>query len=179
MATDLTGLQARVSLGVTATPKKEIDLSTPKAPLNLSDVIQFAFGSDADQADQIWWGRRTIGPGATDTLDLAGSLTNAFGGSVTFDNIKAILIFNRSDTAIGAHTATDAAIQIGGAANEFTGPLSAAGTFDVPAGGFAGFATPEADGWAVTPDTADELDVTNLDGVEEALYDIVIIGESA
>ena len=183
MATDLTALIAKIAIAVTATAKKSLDLAVPQAGLEANKVFALAFGTGADQANQIWWDRRTLAKGADEgtNLDLAGTLSNAFGATITFANVKAILVFNRSDETLDEHTATDAEISVGGAdANEFQGPFKAAtDAIKVPAGGAFVALNPAADGWAVTVDTADILLVTNEDADDEALYDIVLIGESA
>ena len=181
MATDLTALVASVSIAVNATAKKSIDLSVPEAVLDAGKKVSLAFGSGVGQADQVWWDRRSLAGAASEEIDLAGSLTNAFGATVTFANIKAIVVFNRSDQSLSGHTATDAEISVGGAAaNEFQGPFKASGdAMKLPAGGAFVALDPAADGWTVTAGTGDKLKVLNEDGSDEALYDIIVIGESA
>jgi len=182
MATDLTGLVVALGIDFSALVKKAIDLSTPEASLKFSEkALALAFGTGENQANQIWWDRRTLAGDASENLDLAGSLTNAFGGTVTFANVKAIIVLNRSDQAIGAHEATDAEISVGGAAaNEFQGPFEAAtDAIRVPAGGVLLITNPQADGWTVTATDNDLLKVLNKDADDEALYDIILIGESA
>lgn len=188
MATHLTNLSARLSIALSAAAQKAIDLSTPEAKVTMKRVIDFAFGADAGKADLIWWDRRPIAKGADDDLDLAAVLVDAFNQVLTFANVKVILVINRSDEAmVGAgvaganHPATDAEVQVGGAASaQFQGPFAAAtDAIIVPAGSAFAIFKPGADGWAVTPTSADILGITNLDADDEALYDIVIVGESA
>lgn len=183
MATDLTALDLAIALSIAGSTQKGLDLSTPQDAINLSKSIAFAFGTGAGKGDQVFHDRRILAGGASEDLDLAGVLTNAYGATVTFAKVKAILIFNRSDetlTSPVAHTATDAEIAVGGAAaNEFQGPFQAAGdAIGIPAGGAFLIAGNWATGWAVTAGTGDLLKIENLDGSDEACYDIVIIGES-
>jgi len=181
MATDITGLSFEVNLDLSAIVQKAIDLATPNVPLKIAEkVLALTFGTGVSKANQVWWDRRTLAKTASEELDLAGGQTNAFGGTVTFANVKAILVFNRSDKALGAHTATDAVISVGGAAaNEFQGPFEAAtDAIRVPAGGMMLITNPSAAGWTVTATDADLLKILNKDADDEALYDIVLVGES-
>jgi len=139
------------------------------------------FGSDAEEADLVWHDLRTIAASADDDIDL-GALTDRFGQTLVFANVKAILIWNRTDeaTTAPAHTATTADVQVGGAAaNAFEAWVAAAGDIvgPFPEGGGCLLINPE--GWTVTADTGDILRVTNNDGANEALIEIVIIGDSA
>ncbi|HPM84092.1 MAG TPA: hypothetical protein PLF81_25485, partial [Candidatus Anammoximicrobium sp.] len=83
MATDLTALTAAIALSVRATAQKAIDLSTPEDALAKSKTINLAFGTGAAKANQIWSDRRTLGASASETIDLVGALSNAFGGTVS------------------------------------------------------------------------------------------------
>ena len=188
MATHLTNLSARVTIALSAVAQKAIDLSTPEAKVSLKQVFDIAFGVGADKADLIWWDRRPVAKDTTDDLDLAGSLTDGFGETLSFATIKVILVINRSDEAMAGagvagedHPATDAKIQVGGAASaEFQGPFAAADdAIIVPAGGVFVIHSPTIDGgWTVNATTHDILGITNLDADDEALYDIVLVGES-
>lgn len=184
MATDLTGLTMTAAVSVSGAIEKALDLTVPQDSLSVSKALAFAFGTGAGKANQIFHDRRTLAGGASETLDLSGVLVNPLGGTVTFAKVKAIILLNRSDEALGAHTATDAEVALGGAAaDEFVGPFQTAGdAIGVPAGGVFFIATRDAAGWAVVNDytgDADLIKVTNLDGVDQALYDIILIGESA
>lgn len=183
MATDLTALDGNISLSAIFATQKGLDLSTPADSLNISKILEYAFGTGAGKADQIWHDRRVLAASADEDLDLAGVLTNWAGATVTFANIKAIIVINRSDetTTSPAHTATDASITVGGAAaTQFVGPLvDATDKVQVEAGGVFLVATKTAAGWTVTAATADLLNIANEDGVDEALYDIVLVGEAA
>ena len=78
-----------------AVAQKAIDLATPEAKVGMKRVIDLAFGAGAGQADLIWWDRRTVAKDTTDQLDLAGNLVDAFGETLTFANVKAIILINR------------------------------------------------------------------------------------
>ena len=51
-------------------------------------------GTGAKQINVAWHDKRTLSYGASETLDLAGSLTGAWANTVTFDAVKALLIQN-------------------------------------------------------------------------------------
>lgn len=182
MATNLTDFIANIGLSITGVAEKALDLSTPKSKLSIAKNLALAFGSGAGKADQVWHDRRILAGGGSEDLDLSGVLINAFGDTITFANLKVIAIINRSDEVLPGHAvATDAEVSIApDATNGFDGPL--AGTTPkliVPAGGVLLVTNPTAAGWAVTADTGDLIVITNEDGSDQAIYDILVIGESA
>ena len=180
MATDLTGLTAEIEARIKLTAKRAIDMSTPEARLDLAALLAATFGTGAGKANQAWWDRRPLVGGANEELDLAGALTNAFGQTVTFASIIALLIVNRSGEGLLGQAVTDATIRIGGAASEWQGFFAAAGDkLDLVVGGGILVMNPTAAGWAVTATSADELKIENLDGADAAVYDIVVVGRQS
>jgi hypothetical protein len=184
MATDLSNLilTARIALDGVITKDKE--LAPSQYPIPLNESFAFTFGEGALKANQLFTDRRTLAGGASETLDLNGVLENPLGGTVSFDEVKGIVIVNRSDEALGEHDITDAEIRVGGAAaNEFQAFFAAAGDkLDLPAGAAFAMISPKSAGWNVVDEYAvmtDQLKIENLDGADEALYDIYIWGESA
>jgi hypothetical protein len=175
MATDLTGLVASLLVSTRVVAQKALDLSTPESSISKSKTHSLTFGTGAAKADMVWSDRRALGASANETLDLVGSLTNAFGVTVSFSKIKAILLHNRSDEQ---GTATDAALKLEpGAAppdNSITIPV-------LPAGGIVLVACSDANGFLGTlaGGSKDGIKITNLDGVDTLSYDIIVIGESA
>lgn len=183
MATDLTALTLSAAVSISGAVERGLDLSTPQDSLSVQKLLSYAFGTGAGKANQLFHDRRSLAGGASETLDLSGVLTNSMGGTVDFANVKCIIVFNRSNEALTPHAATDAEIAIGGAAaDEFLGPFQAAGdAIGIPAGGMFCIACNDAGGWAVVNDYTGDFDllkITNLDGADEALFDIVIVGES-
>lgn len=183
MATDFTALTTSLGITLSGTAQKSTDLSTTTDPLTITESLALTFGTGAGKADQRWHDRRLLAASASENLDLAGSLINAFGGTVTFANVKIIFVRNVSDetTTSPAHTATDAAIAVGAAAsNVFQGPFQdTTDAVNIAAGGVFLVGRADTSGWTVTASSGDMLKVANLDGADEAMYDIVIIGESA
>ena len=186
MATDLTGLIATIKIEIEAIAKKAVDLGIPEAVLKMSNLLKTAFGSAIGEADQIFWDRRVITGAGNDPLILAEAvptLTNPFGAPINFANIKAIVIFNRSDETLshadGDHTATDAGIVVLDTGSTFLGPCKtlAKGSI-IEAGGMYLATNPLAAGWSVTADSGDTLQVDNEDGSDEAMFDVLLIGDS-
>ena len=133
---------------------------------------QIASGTAASQADRIWADTRTVADGATDALDLSGTLTDAFGATVSFATLKAIVI-----AAASANTTTLTLARPAGA----TGVTLFAATSDalapISAGGLVCWVNPAA-GLTVTNSTADIINVVNSASAA-ANYDVILIGTSA
>jgi len=156
--------------------QNELSFSAPLASadgkLNISNAsysVDLADGDGDDQADQVWLDERTLTTGATDTLDLYGSLTDVFGMTVNFEKVKAILVAHKSGTA-GLHigyTATTALAALIGAAD--------ANRKIEPNGLF--FACSPDDGAAVAAGVSDSLVLKHdaADG-DPITYQIVIVG---
>lgn len=144
--------------------------STIDQNVTLAVSNAFANGTGADQANMVWSDERTLADDGTENIDLAGGLTDAFGTSITFTGIKAILIHNQSG---------DAGLEITPAvSNGFLGPFAdASDQITVPAGGQLLITNPSAAGWAVTAGTGDLLTLTHDGtGTSSLSYKIVIVG---
>ena len=131
-----------------------------------------ANGTGADQADLVFRDQRTLAATTGEDLDLAGSLTDSFGTTITFARVKMLYV---ASAAANGDT-----IAVGGAAaNQFINWV--ANATDIvnvsPGGAFMLFA-PGATGYAVTAGTGDLLKIYNAHSAE-GTYDIVIVGASA
>lgn len=173
MATDLTGLSGHIRIIAKMVALKALDKSVPADDLSYSKQVTYTYGTGANRVNQIWHDQRPLAGGAGEELDFAGSLLNAFGGSVTFANIKAIIVENAS-------TNSGTTITIGNAsANQFVGPFGAAAhTLTIKPGGFAAVCDVAADGWTVTANSGDKFKILNNDASNTATYNIIVIGES-
>ena len=137
-------------------------------------------GTSASQADRFYAISSTLAGGATSNVDLAGSLVDVFGNTITFARIKVIYVELTADT-------TSTGLSVGGhataaLANWITSTDSLAN--DAPAvkirnGGCFLLACTDATGYAVTATTADILKLTNLDGTNTATYKLALVGASA
>lgn len=165
-----TSILARLS----ATLTSALDLVTASAPLTRDLSFDWTSGTGANQADKVFSDSRTISASSSEDLDLAGSLVDALGATITFAKIKAILIEadtgNTNDVVLG-----------GAASNQFVGPFgSATHTIKVPPGGVFLLAAPKAAGLgSVTAGTGDLLKVANSSSGSSVTYRITIIGTSA
>lgn len=152
-----------------------LDLVTGSAPLSYRHRVSLASGTGAGQADLLFSDTRTVNASSNDDLDLAGSLTNAFGATLTFARIKALIV-----TAAAGNTNN---VLVGGdATNTFLTWVGAEADNVILRPGaclalFAGVA--DATGYAVTAGTGDLLRISNSGAGTSVTYDIVILGASA
>lgn len=132
-----------------------------------------ADGTGANQIKQIFSDTRTIAASGTDDLDLAGGLTNAFGASVTFTKIKALIVkasaANVNDVVVGGDGAAALASLFGDVTD----------TIRVKPGGLFCVVAPDNAGYAVTAGTADILQIANSGSGTGVTYDILILGVTA
>ena len=149
------------------------DLTVPSANFAFAQSIHLDNGTGANAADKLYADSNTLAASGNVDIDLAGSLTDALGASLTFARVKALFL-----RAAAGNTNN---VVIGGAAsNQFVGPFGAAAhTFAVKPGGFVGWVAPDATGWAVTAGTGDLLRIANSGAGTSVTYDVVIIGASA
>jgi hypothetical protein len=151
-----------------------IDLGTSRAPQSLSRQMQLSNGTGAGKADRVFSDRRTLAASANEDLDLAGTLVDAFGASITFARVKGIVIAaaaaNTNNVVIGNPTS-----------NAWATLLGATSTLTLRPGAFfaVGTGTADATGYAVTAATGDLLRITNSGAGTSVTYDLHIIGASA
>ena len=141
--------------------------SNAKQAIDLRGKVEWAVGTGADQADQIWEDRRTLAGGATEDLELQdGTESNGFGQTLTLTILKGIYINIVSG---------DGPLLIGGAvANQFDSLFGdVSDKFRVRKTIMV--ATGDATGYAVDAD--DVLKIANEDGGAAVTFDIVIIGK--
>jgi hypothetical protein len=163
-------------LGISASVRatKLLDLTSAVDELAFRRSVHLEDGTAAGKADRVFHDRRTLAASATEDLDLAGVLTDAFGAAVTFVKVKGLFIAaditNTNNVVIGA-----------AAANPWAALLGAAGTITLRPGASLGVMAGPADvtGYAVTAGTGDLLKVANSGAGTSVSYDIVIVGTSA
>ena len=145
------------------------DLTVTKDDLNLSAQEQFTPGTGNNQLDKVFADMRTLTGGASESLDLAASLVDSFGGTITFAKLKVLLIRNLSATQI---------LTIGNGSNPLINWVGAGThTVIIPPMGMLLLVAPLA-GYAVTPDTGDILKIANS-ATNPCDYQIVLAGTSA
>ena len=167
----MAGVNAEISLSIKAQQIGTADLGSPRMTLDpISEILQFTSGTDTvGKADLLFSDTRTLAASATEDLDLAGVLLDAFGNTITAAEIVAIFV--------KAAPANTNSVVIGGAETPFAGPLGATGTYAVKPGEY--YLATSRSGWAVTPSTGDLLKIANSGAGTGVSYDLVIIGCSA
>jgi hypothetical protein len=134
--------------------------------------VTFSPGTGANQADKLFLDTRTISASSSENLDLAGSLTDPNGATLTFATVKAILV-------LAAAANTNNVVVGGAASNGFVGPFGdATDTIAVKPGGAFLWVAP-ATGATVTASTGDILKVANSSSGSSVSYSVAIIGTSA
>lgn len=150
-----------------------LDLKSGDALLKYVKQINLATGTGANQADKIWEDTRTLTASSSEDLDLAGTLTDAFGAVLTFVRVKLLIVY-----AAAANTNN---VVIGNASsNGWTGPFGATThTLSVRPGGMVSIMAPDATAYGVTATTGDLLHVANSGAGTSVTYDVIVIGSSA
>lgn len=148
------------------------DLGTVSFSFNKRGLNRLTEGTAANKADKLFADTRTLSASATENLDLAGTLTDPFGATLTFATVKAIYIQASSSNTNN--------VCVGGAgSNTFAGPFDdATDKVCVKPGGVLLITAPGT-GWTVTASTGDILLVANSGSGTSVTYDVVIIGTSA
>ena len=151
-------------------------LGTPTLDVPFRYSANIADGTAAGQADIFYGAVRTVADGANDDIDLAGSLSDAYGSTITAAELVALMLINRPET--GANT-TD--LTLGGGTNPMigflggttptVGPIKPGGVLFLAATDAAGIGT-------VTAGTGDILRITNGSGAANS-YTIAMLARSA
>jgi len=167
-------LTSLLAISASATQTVAQDLGTASAPVSVSRSVNLASGTGAGQADRVFHDRRTLAASASEDLDLAGSLVDAFGQTITFARIKGLVV-----SAAAANTNN---VVIGAAASApWAALLGATHTLTLRPGAAVAVMAGEADAaaYVVAATTADLLKIANSGAGSGVTYDIVIIGASA
>jgi hypothetical protein len=165
------GVRGDLALTIDLTQVGSNDLGSPKMRVSISKALSFLEGTDAvNKADLLFSDTRTITASGTDSLDLAGSLSGAFGATLTAAEI--VVIF------ISAHAGNTNNVTVSRpASNGFIGPfLATSDGLAIKPGEWAVFVSET--GWAVTAATGDLLALANSGAGTGVDYDIVIVGRT-
>lgn len=166
-------LTTKLSVALTAVQLSPKDLTTARAEVPYAKTLQLASGTAANQADLIFSDTRTIAASGTDALDLAGSLVDALGTTLTFARVKGLIVYaasgNTNDVVIGGAASNTWVNWVGDATDKVK----------VKPGGILALFAPGATGYPVTAATGDQLLIANSSSGTSVTYDVVIIGASA
>lgn len=155
-----------LALGFNYLDSTDLNAVRGKFTHSLADTL--ADGYETDEADLLWYDRRTLAA-TSEGIDLAGSLLDVFGQTLTFGEIKGIYIYNRSTT-------TGQNLTVGGGSNPFITWLGTSGDEVVIGPSGALLLWNPKDGYEVTAATGDILTIDS--GAASITYDIIIVGTS-
>jgi len=157
-----------VSLKMDAQLLSSLDLEAAESTLLQTELLRLTNGTATGNASQMWSDTRTLTASATEDLDFAGGLTNAFGVTLTFVKIKFVYVKaatgNTNDVQVTRKSTTGI-------------PLFMAdgdGIALTPGEWFC-YGSPTT-GKTVTATTDDTLTMTNSSGGTSVSYNIVVIG---
>jgi len=162
---------ADIRLSVTGHHVSALDLGSADLPFTLSAAQSLLSGVAAGMVDRVFTDTRTLIASATEDLDLAGVLLDAFGAAITFAKIKGVFI-----KAAAGNTNN---INVSRPAGATGVPLFLAISdgFVLPPGfAFAWFGA--GAGLTVTPGSGDLITITNAAAGTPVTYDVVILGTS-
>lgn len=145
------------------------DLSTPTDHLEQDLTQLLSTGSGANQASNIFHDRRTLGASGTEDLDLAASLVNPLGATLTFTVLKAVILKAAAANANNVNLTRPAS-------NGVPLFLAAGDGIALRPGALFVWVSPDATGVAVTAGTGDLLTLTNSGGGTSVTYDVILIG---
>jgi hypothetical protein len=148
------------------------DLDTASSTIAASLATAFSDGVTAGSADRLFRDTRTLAASATEDLDLSGSLTNIYGDTVVFADVRAILVLAAAANTNNVNVTRPAS-------NGLPLFLAASDGIAVRPGGAFLWICPDATGVAVTAGTGDLLTFTNSAGSTSVDYTVLILGASA
>lgn len=168
-------LSTVASLSVSANVSNTLNLGGSAANLATTFGLSLTDGTGAGQGNTQFWDHRTLTASASESLDLAGSLTDPFGATVTFARIKLLVISadaaNTNNVIVGA-AASNAVASLFGATTH-TAIVRPGCTLMWMAG------TADATGYTVVAATGDLLKVANSGSGTSVSYSVIVIGANA
>ena len=168
-------LSGTLKVSANFTQTKTPDLTSASAAIAHALTLTFTDGTAAGSADRIWVDTRTLTASSSETIDLSGTLTNAYGDSVVFADLRAILVTADSTNTNNVNVTRPSTSPITGL------PLFLADGdgIAVRPGGVFVWGCPDATGVAVTATTADKISFANSAGSTSVTYSVILIGASA
>ena len=164
------GLVGKIFGGFKGTLTKSVDVGSAAHDVNPSSNVawEIADGAGDNQAQLLFGDTRQLAASASENLDLAGALADAFGRTLTFTAVKAIIV-----EAPATNTNN---VLVGGAASNAV-PLfgDATDVVAVKPGGKLSLTAPKT-GVTVTAGTGDILKVANSGSGTAVDYTITVIG---
>ena len=164
-------LIGKIFAALKATYTKSVDVGSATHDVVPASTVgwEITDGSGDDQAQLLWSDTRQLAASANESLDLAGSLVDALGRTLTYTAVKALIV----EAARG--NAND--VLIGGAASNGFAALfgDATDVVKIKPGGKMVLIAPKT-GYAVTAGTGDLLKVANSGSGTAVDYTITVVG---
>lgn len=168
-------LVAKATLGLNLQQSKSADLALITGNVLKDYVISLQDGTTAGKADVLFHDTRTLAPSAVEDLDLAGSLVDALGNTVTLARVKGLVVVaaagNTNNVILGGATSNGFVSWVGAATHTVT--IRPGAAFALIAG------AADATGYAVTAGTGDLLHFANSGAGTSVTWDVFIWGASA
>lgn len=162
-------LTSTITIQALSTLSSALDLASATVPLSYTKTYSLTSGTGANQANQIFHDQRTLSASANEDLDLAGSLTNALGATITLTKLKAIIIVASSSNTNNVEVTRPAS-------NGVPMFLAASDGVSLTPGASFCMVWPDANGITVTASTGDLIHVANSSGSTSVTYDVIVIG---
>ncbi len=167
----LTG-SLKVSANFTQT--KTADSTSASAAIAHALTLAFTDGNGAGSADRIWTDTRTLSASASEALDFSGALTNIYGDTAIFADIRAVFVTAASGNTNNvnvtrATTSPESGVPIF---------LASGDGLAVRPGGMFLIAAADATAYPVTATSADKITFTNSAGSTSVDYTVTVIGSS-
>lgn len=159
--------RANLLVALDNTLEDALDLTTAKDKLAVRHAIQLLNGTGTGQINEAFHDERTLGASATEDLDLAGSLVNPVGDTITFAKLKAIIVIADEDNTNDVQVSRPAT-------NGVTWAAAASDKVSVGPGDV--FVLTSRAGWTVTAGTADLITITNSAGTTGVTYKVILLG---
>jgi hypothetical protein len=163
-------LTGNINLAIAITLLNAMDIGGANYPINFGANFAFDNGSGDNQASDGWTDERTLAASASENLDMSGVLANAFGQTLNFAKIKALLVQananNVNDVLLGGHATAALASFFGDATD----------VLRVKPGGAIALIAPKAAGYPVVATTGDLIKVANSGAGTPVTYKILVIG---
>ena len=161
-------LRLTLTQSVVGSTSKTAGLSSVVESINNVVKRVIAYGTGNNQANKVYTLKdQSIAASGVLDVDLSGALVDAYGVACVFTKVKALQVVNKSAIAV---------ITIGNDAASFVGPFGDKTHTITLQPGESIMLTNILVGWTVTAGTADILQITNDDGAEIALVDVMVVG---
>ena len=158
-----TTLQLNCDLRIHGTFSNAADFGDPAKAIMHSLRHAFPDGTGDNQCSKFWADSRTV-TAASETLDVVGGLTDAFGNTISFTAIKLLMIRNKSTIHSNVLTVSGTGLT----------NFSSSTTSHAIKGGGVMLVTAPVSGFGVSGGTADQITINPASATID--YDIIIGG---